>query len=164
MGKLSLYLRGTDLFFNLTNTQLEMVENICDDCLYKKGDAIVSENTPGKELFLIIDGKVEIIVNPGMVSPDPKMMASPAVIATLRQGQSFGEMAIVDEGLRSATVRASTKTTRVLRIEREKFLMLCNTFPDLGYHVMYNLAAEMALKIRNADLSIREALLYKKIV
>ena len=39
--------------------------------------------------------------------------------------------------------------------------MLCETYPQLGYRLMYNLAADLAMKIRNTDLRIREQLLYK---
>jgi CRP/FNR family cyclic AMP-dependent transcriptional regulator len=80
-------------------------------------------------------------------------------VSVMRRGQSFGEIALVDEGLRSATVRASQKNTRLLVIPRDKLLMLCETYPQLGYRMMYNLAADLAMKIRNTDLRIRESLL-----
>jgi CRP/FNR family transcriptional regulator, cyclic AMP receptor protein len=82
------------------------------------------------------------------------------VLATLRRGQSFGEVALVDEGLRSATARAVNKGTRLLVIPRDKLIMLCETYPQLGYRLMYNLAADLAMKIRNTDLQIREKVLY----
>jgi CRP-like cAMP-binding protein len=82
------------------------------------------------------------------------------VIATLRRGQSFGEIALVDEGLRSATAEAKNKDTRLLVIPRDKLIMLCETYPQLGYRLMYNLAADLAMKIRNTDLRIREKVLY----
>ncbi len=46
-------------------------------------------------------------------------------------------------------------------IPRDKLIMLCDTYPQLGYRLMYNLAADLAMKIRNTDLRIREQLLYK---
>lgn len=83
-------------------------------------------------------------------------------IATLRRGQSFGEIALVDEGVRFATCRAAQKNTRLLVIPREKLIMLCETYPQLGYRLMYNLAADLAMKIRNTDLRIHETLLYSR--
>ncbi|MGQ9833408.1 MAG: hypothetical protein ACUVRJ_06380 [Candidatus Villigracilaceae bacterium] len=38
--------------------------------------------------------------------------------------------------------------------------MLCETYPNLGYRLMYNLAADLAMKMRNLDLRIRENWLY----
>mgnify|MGYP001251395873 CR=1 FL=1 len=162
MGKFLPFLKDTDLFFNLTNSQLEMVESICVEQSFKKGEVIVVENTPGLELFLVLEGEVEVVVNPGLVSPDPKMLASPSEIKKMRREQTFGEIAIVDEGLRTASVRAASAKTRVLRIDRARLLMLCGSIPEMGYRVMHNLAVDLALKIRGADLTIREALLYKK--
>jgi CRP-like cAMP-binding protein len=49
-----------------------------------------------------------------------------------------------------------------LKITRAKFLELCKSNPELGYLVMYNLSVDLARKIRNADLQIREALLYQQ--
>jgi hypothetical protein len=40
--------------------------------------------------------------------------------------------------------------------------MLCETYPQLGFRLMYNLAADLAMKIRNTDLRMRERLLYKR--
>jgi CRP-like cAMP-binding protein len=83
------------------------------------------------------------------------------IIATLRRGQNFGEVALVDEGLRSASACASQNDTRLLIIQRDKLIMLCDTYPQLGYRLMYNLAADLAMKMRNTDLRIREQLLYR---
>ena len=82
-------------------------------------------------------------------------------VARLRRGQSFGEVALVDEGLRSASARAAQNDTRLLVIPRDKIVMLCETYPQLGYRLMYNLAADLAMKIRSTDLRIREQLLYR---
>jgi CRP-like cAMP-binding protein len=80
----------------------------------------------------------------------------------LRRGQSFGEIALVDEGIRSASAIAQEDNTRLFKITRTKFLELCKSNPELGYLVMYNLSVDLARKIRNADLQIREALLYQQ--
>jgi CRP-like cAMP-binding protein len=104
---------------------------------------------------------VEILINPALVGAPDKSKQEGSPIATLRRGQSFGEIALVDEGLRSATARAAQNETRLLVIPRDKLIMLCETYPQLGYRLMYNLAADIAMKIRNTDLRIREQLLYR---
>ena len=45
-------------------------------------------------------------------------------------------------------------------IPRDKLILLFDTYPQLGYRMMRNLAADLALKIRSTDLMIREELLY----
>lgn len=157
-NELLTFLKQSDIFFQFTQTQLEMVANHCQEKTYSEGETIFEENSSSKELFVIVDGQVNILVDAGAVTggeTSPK-----AVIATLRRGQSFGEVALVDEGLRSSTARSAQKGTRLLVIPRDKLIMLCETYPQLGYRLMYNLAADLAMKIRNTDLRIREKLLY----
>jgi CRP/FNR family transcriptional regulator, cyclic AMP receptor protein len=161
MGKYINYLRETDLFFNLSPLQLEMVESLCEEKVYREGEVIFSENSPGKELYLIFRGQVEIFVNPGMVSTSPGITFKPEVIALLLRGQSFGEVALVDQGVRSAGARAALRDTLLLKIARDRLLNVCNSYPELGYRVMNNLAMDLSQKIRNADLKIREVLLYQ---
>jgi hypothetical protein len=45
-------------------------------------------------------------------------------------------------------------------LPREKLMLLCDTYPLLGYRLMYNLAADLALKLRSTDLRLREEILY----
>jgi CRP-like cAMP-binding protein len=154
------YLKQSDIFYQFTPTQLELVANLCQEIVLRDGETIFRENSGSKELYVIAQGEVDILISPslmGVTEGDKKETR----IATLRRGQSFGEVALVDEGLRSATACASQKDTRLLIIPRDKLIMLCDTYPQLGYRLMYNLAADLAMKIRNTDLRIREQLLYR---
>ena len=159
MSDLTNFLKQADIFYQFTSTQLEMVANLCEERTYAMGEIILEEGASTKELYVITHGEVEIQVNPAVVG-GAESQNTMVTIATLRRGQSFGEIALVDEGLRSATVRAAQKNTRLLIIERARVMLLCETYPQLGYRLMYNLAADLALKIRNADLRIRETLIY----
>jgi CRP-like cAMP-binding protein len=153
-------LKQSDIFFQFTPTQLELVANICHEVTYQKDDLIFKENTGSKELYIIIQGEVNILVDPSLISVTEDGIQN-RIIATMRRGQSFGEVALVDEGLRSASACAAQNETRLLIIPRDKLIMLCETYPQLGYRLMYNLAADLAMKIRNTDLRIREQLLYR---
>ena len=162
MSNIVNYLKQSDIFYQFTPTQLEMVANLCQEVVFQAGELIFKENSSSKELYIIAQGEVEILINPSVVSQTPnKNKQADSVIAVLRRGQSFGEVALVDEGLRSASARAAQKETYLLVISRDKLIMLCETYPQLGYRLMYNLAADLAMKIRNTDLRIREQLLYK---
>ncbi len=155
------FLKQSDIFYMFTSTQLELMANLCQEVVYQEGETIFRENSEGKELYVIAQGEVDILINPALVGGPLNGEQKETRIATLRRGQSFGEVALVDEGLRSATARATQKETRLLIIPRDKVIMLCETYPQLGYRLMYNLAADLAMKIRNTDLRIREQLLYK---
>ena len=149
-GTLSL----TDIFDDLAPTQLELIASICEPQSYRKGEILIHENEGGDEMYVIARGVVEVLINPELVSADEGL--EQVVLMELRQGQVFGEISLVDQGLRSATVRASDDNTEVLRLPRERLMLLCDTYPELGYKIMRNLAADLAFKIRNADLTIRQ--------
>jgi len=151
-------LKQADIFYELTNTQLELVASICREIEFQKGDIIFEENTPGDELYVIVDGEIEIQVNPAMVGKDGDADGGAQTIATLRRGQSFGEVSLVDEGLRSAQARSSQPGARLIIIPRNKLMLLCDTYPQLGYRLMRNLAADLAMKIRHTNLEVREKL------
>lgn len=145
------YLKQSDIFYKFTTTQLELVANLCQEVTLKADEVIFRENSNSNELYVITGGEVNILIGAA---------GEETLIATLKRGQSFGEVALVDEGLRSATARAAHKETRLLVLPREKLIMLCETYPQLGHRLMYNLATDLATKIRNTDLRIREAVIY----
>lgn len=158
MNKVINFLKQSDIFYQFTPTQLELVGNLCSEVVYNTGEIIFQENSGSKELYVIVQGEVDILINRNTTGDLEKKETA---VARLRRGQSFGEVALVDEGLRSASARAAQKDTRLLVIQRDKLIMLCETYPQLGYRLMHNLAADLAMKIRNTDLRIREQLLYK---
>ncbi len=158
MSNLVNFLKQSDIFYQFTPTQLELVGNLCREVVFQSGELIFQENSDSKELYVIMQGEVDIVINRGAAGETEKKETA---VARLRRGQSFGEVALVDEGVRSASARVAQKDTRLLVIQREKIIMLCETYPQLGYRLMNNLAADLAMKIRNTDLRIREQLLYK---
>ncbi len=154
------FLKQGDIFYQFTPTQLELVANLCLERTYQAGEVIFQENSDSKELYIIAQGEVEILINPATIGKGESGQEE-TPIARLRRGQSFGEVALVDEGLRSASARAAQKDTRLLVIQRDRLIMLCETYPQLGYRLMYNLAADLAMKIRNTGLRVRDQLLYQ---
>jgi CRP/FNR family transcriptional regulator, cyclic AMP receptor protein len=156
-------LRRTDIFYDLSQAQLEMLASICEDRVVKLGDLVFEENSQGDEMFVIARGAVEILVDPSIVGgPGARKRGStPVTIATLRTGQTFGEISLVDQGLRTASARCAEAETQLLALQRNKFMKLCDTYPEMGYRVMRNIAADLSFKIRGSDLAIREQLLWR---
>lgn len=144
----------TDIFDNLNTAQLELVASICEPVSLRRQEILFHENEGSNDLYVIVKGEVEVLVNPGVITASPQR--EPVVLTTLHPGQVFGEVALVDQGLRSATARACKDRTELLRLSRERMMRLCDTYPELGYKIMRNLASDLALKIRNTDLTIRQ--------
>lgn len=152
--------KQTDIFYGLTPSQLERIAVLCREKRFNTGDLIFEENSVGDELYIVVQGEVDIQVDPSLVADANTQPTRPVTITTLRRGQSFGEIALVDEGLRSASARCASNNTILLAISRAGLIGLCDTDPQLGYRLMNNLAADLAFKIRSTDLRFREELLY----
>ncbi|MGD1992728.1 MAG: cyclic nucleotide-binding domain-containing protein [Anaerolineae bacterium] len=155
-------LRRADMFYDLSHAHLEMMAGICSEAEYELGDIIFEENSTGRELYVIAAGEVEIQLDPSMIRPGGRSgQEDKTTIATLRAGQTFGEIALVDEGLRTASARAASRRTRLLILPCDEVIDLSSAHPDLGFRLMRNVAADLAFKIRGTDLMIREQLLWK---
>ncbi len=101
------------------------IEKCIDE--YGVGDVIFEEGTTGRELYVVLDGEVEIA----------KMVGGrKTVIITLGKGEFFGEMAVIDGSARSATAIAATPNTRVMRINHARFVYLVSQQPAFALMIM----------------------------
>jgi CRP/FNR family cyclic AMP-dependent transcriptional regulator len=91
------------------------------------GDVIFEEGSTGRELFVVLEGKIEIVKLSG---------ASKTVIVTLGKGEFFGEMAVIDGSARSATAISAAANTRVMRINHARFVYLVSQQPAFALMVM----------------------------
>jgi CRP/FNR family transcriptional regulator, cyclic AMP receptor protein len=142
-------LERVEVFDELGKDRLERISDICAEHRYNQGDLIFEQHSASDGLYVILSGEVDILMNQGG-SGSPQAASKP--IARLRRGQSFGEVALVDEGLRTATARAAAPDTRLLMLRRVDLMELCRQDYELGFVLMRNLAGDLALKIRQTDL------------
>ena len=61
------FLKQSDIFYQFTPTQLELVANLCQEAIFQKDDLIFKENSSSKELYIIVQGEVDIFVDPSLV-------------------------------------------------------------------------------------------------
>ncbi len=149
MSEAKEFLRTLDMFNELSDEELSSVAALCSEASYKVGDVILNLNDPTENFYLIRSGTVQIITNPDILETKPEL--ADAVMVNLGEGQSFGEMGLVDRGARSATVRAGSDT-EVYAINCNQFQELCYEDTHLGFLVMRNIAADLSFKLRYRNL------------
>ncbi len=142
-------LGNVELFDGITPHELEAVSKICRERSYHAGDVLTTQGEPGGELYVICDGFVEVLRSETASDPSPR------AVVNLGQGQIVGEMALVDLGPRSATVRTISEKTVVQVIQRDDFERLCDENYHLGYIVMRNIAIDLSFKLRHQHLASR---------
>jgi CRP/FNR family cyclic AMP-dependent transcriptional regulator len=141
-------LQSVDVFEGLSAQEIELVARICREQRFAKGQIITREGERGDEMYIITEGFVEVLLG-------EKPSSSARVVVSLGSGQVLGEMALLDQGPRSASLKATSDPTVLQVIQREHFEQLCQENTHIGYIVMRNLAADLSFKLRHRNLNQR---------
>jgi CRP/FNR family cyclic AMP-dependent transcriptional regulator len=142
-------LKKVEILNSLSESQLEKVAELCQGQTCNADDIIFKENDKSSELYLIQDGLVEITLS----VPEPGTEQS---IVTLGKGQIFGEVALVDEGPRTASARCIADGTKLWVAKRADFISLCEKDTSIGFLVMKSIAADLSFKLRLVNLTRKE--------
>jgi CRP-like cAMP-binding protein len=102
-----LFLKGIELFSALPGEDLAQIALVTEELHREAGQVIIREGETGTSLYLLVDGRVEVV-------------KGERPVAELSEREVFGEMALLDPGPRSATVRALTDVT-LLGLKGEDF-------------------------------------------
>lgn len=95
--------------------------------VYKDGEVIICEGEEGSCMFVIQEGQVEVLI-----SGEGKQEIR---LGVRGEGEFFGEMAIFDRDVRSATVRALGET-RVLTVDKKNFMRRVHEDPSLAFRLV----------------------------
>jgi len=142
-------LRHSDLFRDLNEIHLDLVLMVCEEANFLSGEFIFRQDERGDALYIVARGEVEILLER---KGTEEVLLN---VGTLKENSTFGEVILVEEGLRTATIRCKTNA-QLIRISRNRLLKLCYDYPEIGFHIMHRMAAELALKLRSSNLNIRD--------
>ncbi len=126
-------LRKIPLFSAIDPGKLKLLAFASDRKIYQQGQDLFKQGDSGDAAFVIVDGSADIIV-----LTDEKEV----VVANVGNDEIIGEISILCEIPRTATVRA-TSTLEVLKVKKEHFLGLVSQVPELGIEVMKELASRL---------------------
>jgi CRP/FNR family transcriptional regulator, cyclic AMP receptor protein len=123
-------IKGVPLFSELGKRELNEVASIADEIDLREGKELTVEGQPGREFFVIIEG-------------DAVVRRGDREINRLGAGDFFGEIALVDDRPRTATVVAETPL-RALVVTDRAFRTLLDRSPEIESKVMSARAARLA--------------------
>jgi CRP/FNR family transcriptional regulator len=95
--------------------------------IYKDGEEIICEGEDGNCMFVIQEGEVEVLI----AGDEEKEIR----LGVRGDGEFFGEMAIFDRDVRSATVRALGEA-RVLTVDKKNFMRRVHEDPSLAFRLV----------------------------
>jgi CRP-like cAMP-binding protein len=140
-------LKTVSLFNGLSDHQLQRLIDISTEEIFDDEDIIIEQGAEGDKLYFISEGQVEILVRRRPTEPNRSQVY-------LGRGQIFGEMALIDMGKRSATVRCSQDHTVLHVIDSDDFSDLCSSDTAIGYIIMRNMAIDLSFKLRHRNLDL----------
>jgi len=142
---------GSEIADGLTPDQLGRLAAIGQMRAYTTGDLICDEHERSDELYIIGGGAVEVWLDPASIGDQT---SAPRKIASLQTGQTCGELALLDGGVRSARLRAGPQGARLMAFTCAELLALCAADTAIGYRLMRNLAGALALRLRLQDMQL----------
>jgi CRP/FNR family cyclic AMP-dependent transcriptional regulator len=136
-------LRKIPIFSKIEPSKLKLLAFTSERLTYAEGDVLFEQGDAGDAAYIIIGGKADVVVDtPG----------GPLIVATLDENEIVGEIAILCDVPRTATVKAKTEVT-TLRITKDLFFSLVVEFPQIAVEIM----RELAHRLEVTTARLREA-------
>ncbi len=134
------YLKEVFLFKELTFPETVRVLRVVREIQAKHGDVIIREGDTGDELFILVEGQVD--VSQGTVH-----------LTTIEPGSHFGELGLIGDGIRSATVTARGECV-LLGIRRKDFFDLVNGDHNLAVRLMWGFLRNLGGRMKSLSADV----------
>ncbi len=132
------FLQHVPMFEGLNNRQLGKLAERFVERRYAAGQSIVAQGQGGEGFFIVISGKAEAI--------RARADGAKVIVNAFGPTDFFGEMALLDDGLRTATVQA-TEATDCLALTRWDFLGLLKEDADMAVVILQELAKRFRMAL-----------------
>jgi len=144
------FIRNVPLFESLAREEVTILAKTMQRQQLPPGETLFEQWDRADCVFFVEHGSLDVLTKSG-----PEDYQS---IAALGRGRSIGEMSLIDNFPRSATVRASVDTT-VIRFTREAFEQLMGQNRNIGIKILKGLARLMAQNLRKTSSRLADNML-----
>jgi CRP/FNR family cyclic AMP-dependent transcriptional regulator len=129
-----LILQRVELFRGLSSEELETLSSSSSSRSFPKNTVVIHENDPADSLFIIETGKVKVYCS--------DKNGKEFIMNTQAEGDYFGELALLDDSTRSASVRTVEKSSFCI-IFKDNFNRVLDEHPNIARKMIRNLAARV---------------------
>ena len=137
-------LKRFPLLRKLSDDELGCLAAVMEERTFPAGAEILREGETGEEMYLLLEGSVDVL----KTTP----FGEPYVTASLQDSYhcSFGEMALIDKGTRSATILAKTDC-RTLCLDYAAFQDFCREHPHIGLELLMSISVTLVRDLRREN-------------
>ena len=145
------FLNEFPLFDALRGEELKIVANYMNFVEIEKDGILFKEGDKGDYICFVLDGIIDVIKE--------SSQGGSVVIASLPKGRSIGEMSVIDNSPRSATVKARTKTS-LLTLTQKSLDTILKDHPEIGIKILKEIAWLLSQYLRKASDQLADLLLF----
>jgi len=135
-------LRNIPLFSKLEPAKLKLLAFTSERLTFDEGQVLFQQGDPGDAAYIVLEGAADVLIETGK---------GPVKVANLGRNAVVGEIAILCDVPRTATVVAQQKTV-TLKINKDTFFRLVNEFPLMAVEIM----RELARRLEKTNEQLRE--------
>jgi CRP-like cAMP-binding protein len=142
--------RGRGLFAEFTDLELGELIDLLDQLPVKDGDTIVKQDDPGDCMFILVHGEARVMHH---------RSGRDITLATLKPGDFFGEIALVDSGPRSADVVAQGPGL-LLKVTQASVSALAGVYPTAAFKFLIAIGRILVSRLRQSNQRYVDSLLF----
>jgi CRP/FNR family transcriptional regulator, cyclic AMP receptor protein len=139
-------LRQVPIFAEIEPARLKLLAFMSERVGFDPGKLLMRQGDPADAAYLIIEGDVEVVL---------ETPAGQFIVATLGANEIVGDMGILGNSPRAATVRAKDRVI-ALRISKEPFMRMVREFPNMAVSIMQELAQRLESTNRQLSGAVAE--------
>lgn len=137
-------LRDVPLFSKIDHTKLKLLAFTSEKLIHQDGQFLFREGDTGDAAYIVLQGKVAVFI---------QTEKGPVEVAQLKRGDVVGEISILCDVPRTASVKA-VESVQTLKITKDTFIHLLTEFPEIAIEIM----RELASRLNKTNIQLREAL------
>ena len=138
------------IFEGLSTDELRVIAKYMNLVDVNAEDIVFNEGDAGDYVCFVVDGTLDVVKK--------SETGDSTVISTLSKGRSIGDMAVIDEFPRSATVKARTKAT-LIRFSQENFNYIVERYPNIGVKILKGVSRLLSLNLRKTSSRLADYML-----